>query len=358
MQPHTRIALLLALALVPAGELRADCPIDPALEHAGLNVSGQIHFNINVSDFERSRHFYRVAGFTDEVGGFPETNTIEVSRGVGLDALYRIKAELIFLGELPEGPVDLTVPTGRFIDLIEWMEPHRPDPPYASIHHLGITHFTLRVPDIEPLSKRLREAGGTLAGHVLGDANSPGTVMMRDPDGTFLRLDEAPVPAPEIGYLSLNVTDLECSRKFYALLGLEPEPAPADPAATDLYEAMGMEAGSERRELVMRHRIDGSRIKLNQWVQPVSPGQPYPAPINHLGLGRVNWASTRLEDDVARLRGLGIEFLSDIAPCCEGDASRFGFIVFADPDGIYNQLMGAITPPAQVRAAADSAGED
>jgi catechol 2,3-dioxygenase-like lactoylglutathione lyase family enzyme len=94
----------------------------------------------------------------------------------------------------------------------------------------------------------------------------------------------------------------------------------------------------------MSHRIDGAKIKLNQWIKPASMGVPYPAPLTHLGLHRINWASTDVEADMALLKSHGIKFLSPIAPCCEGAASTFGFAIFEDPDGIYNQIMGTIKP--------------
>ena len=103
----------------------ADCSLNDLPAADELHITGLIHFNINVRDYPRSRDFYRAAGFTDQIGPFPETNTIEVSNGVGIDKLYRMHAELIHLGNLPDGPMDLTVPTGRLIDLIDWKDPER-----------------------------------------------------------------------------------------------------------------------------------------------------------------------------------------------------------------------------------------
>jgi len=91
------------------------------------------------------------------------------------------------------------------------------------------------------------------------------------------------------------------------------------------------------------HPADGSAIELVQWLQPSDPEGPYTLPINHIGVHRMNWATTDIEADVATLKARGVKFLTEIAPCCTGDTSTFGIVVFADPDGVYNQLMGNLS---------------
>jgi catechol 2,3-dioxygenase-like lactoylglutathione lyase family enzyme len=332
--------LLLAAVLSWPASAADDCAYEPGASGDELHISGMIHFNINVSDFREAREFYRAAGFVDEIGGFPETNTMEVSAGVGLDTLYRLKAELIYLGRLPEGPMDLTEPTGRFIDLVEWMEPARDDPPYPTVDHPGLTYFSLAVDDLAAVQAGLLGAGGSL----VAEAPDGALAMLRDPDGTFLQLRETGTEAAGIDYLNLNVSDLACSRRFYAMLGLEQAvPAGAGPLPLPLSEELGLEAEALTGAAVLEHREDGSRLRLNQW-QGEDPGRrPYAPPLNHLGLQRINWATTDLRHDVEVLRERGVTFVSkDIVPCCEGDASTFGFIIFEDPDGIYNQLMGTL----------------
>ena len=343
-------AMLSAVLAFSAGDLFAECPISETNPEQQLHVTGRIHFNINVSDFDEAKQFYRTLGFLDQVGPFPETNSIEVSNGVGIDDLYKIRAELIYLGKLPDGPVDLTVPTGRFIDIIEWLEPTRSEPPYADINHLGISYFSLFDDDIIALGEQLEEAGGTDLTGPVRLSNGAQQSMIKDPDGTYIALHQSSGKSAEVDYLNINVTDLACSKKFYAMLGLEAEESSAVAGSNLLYEALGIDADIDRTGVMLNHRVDGSKIRLSEWTKPVSLGPPYPAPINHLGLQRINWGTTDLEADIALLKSRGVKFLSDIAPCCEGDASTFGFIIFEDPDGIYNQLMGSITPPAIVRS--------
>lgn len=347
------ITLSSAMFAFTAGELSASCSIKDGDPEQQLHVTGRIHFNINVSDFDQSKRFYRALGFVDQVGPFPETNSLEVSQGVGLDDLYKIRAELIYLGELPDGPVDLTVPTGRFIDIIEWKEPSRLEPPYADINHLGISYFSVFDKDIAALGERLEKAGGKdLTGPVQLSTGGQQS-MIRDPDGTYVALHQSADKTMEVDYLNVNVTDLACSKKFYAMLGLEIDGSNVVSDSNVLYEALGLGGDIDRLGVMMNHRVDGSKIRLSQWSHPAALEPPYSAPINHLGLQRINWGTSDLEADIAILKSRGVKFLSDIAPCCEGDASTFGFIIFEDPDGIYNQLMGSITPPSLARARSD-----
>lgn len=352
----------------------AQCTTDALPGADELHITGMIHFNINVRDYPRSREFYRAAGFIDQIGPFPETNSIEVAQGVGLDKLYRLYAELIYLGQLPDEPLDLTVPTGRFIDLIDWLDPERLSPPYSAINHMGLSYFTLTTSNIDAQIEGLILAGATMVAGPVADKNGDRSAMLRDPDGTFLKLLQPSVErdnTPSIEHININVSDLDCSQRFYEMLGLEvlnsptvtlnrakplqtgfsqrllgqasaaPQPAVVNDPLT---AALGLGSEVIKHDLVMRHRTDGAQIQLSQWVKPNAIGTPYAGAATHIGINRINWASSDLESDVALMKSRGIQFLSPIAPCCEGKASTFGFIMFKDPDGVYNQIMGTISP--------------
>ena len=358
------ILAISALLFMTSGTAQSACSADDLPNADQLHITGLIHFNINVRDYPRSREFYRAAGFIDQIGPFPETNSLAVSNGVGIDKLYRMHAELIHLGKIPDRPLDLTVPTGRMIDIIDWIDPERLDPPYAAINHMGMSYFSLKTQDMEDQLNRLTQAGATMVAGPVTDSLGDLVAMVRDPDGTFVKfrqpLKDSPISAEEsIDYLNINVSDLDCSRQFYKMLGLETRQvkgstdlggeSPGDIAVTvkdPLGELLGLGSEVVRRTENMYHRVDGAQIKLNQWIKPAAIGIPYPAPLTHLGIQRINWASSDVEADVALLKKHGIKFLSPIAPCCEGAASTFGFIIFEDPDGIYNQIMGTIKPSA------------
>ena len=99
-----------------------------------------------------------------------------------------------------------------------------------------------------------------------------------------------------------------------------------------------------RGELVV-FPADGSAIELVQWIEPFDPSPPYALPINHFGINRLAYSTSDLQADVDALTAQGIEFVSPIAPCCEGPLSTTGIITFYDPDGTLIELVGAITPP-------------
>lgn len=372
--PFKLSVFICSLILFASPVTRAQCPNDDLPSADELHITGQIHFNINVRDYQRSREFYRVAGFLDQVGPFPETNSIEVSKGVGLDKLYRMHAALIYLGTLPDGAVDLTVPTGRFVDLIDWIDPERLNPPYSAINHMGMSYFTLTTEDIAAQIDALVQAGATMVAGPVIDEGGDRSAMLRDPDGTFLKLLQPSVErdnTPSIENININVSNLECSQRFYEMLGLEAQHNPAksiknaQPAQVNFWqnwfgskqstheqeivndplaEALGLGSRIQKNIVVMRHRIDGAQIQLSEWVKPEPLGMPYSGAATHIGINRINWASSDLESDVALLKSRGVKFVSPIAPCCEGKASTFGFIMFKDPDGVYNQMLGTIMP--------------
>ena len=128
---------------------------------------------------------------------------------MGIDKLYRMHAELIHLGNLPDGPMDLTVPTGRLIDLIDWKDPERLEPPYSVINHLGITYFSLMTEDIDDHLNRLVQAGATMVAGPVNEASGDRVAIVRDPDGTFMKLRQpldsmVQGAADKIDYLNIN----------------------------------------------------------------------------------------------------------------------------------------------------------
>jgi hypothetical protein len=130
--------------------------------------------------------------------------------------------------------------------------------------------------------------------------------IIGDPDGTFVKFrqpaEKEPADAEEsVDYLSINVSDVACSKRFYEMLGFQAQGAPlgdgTESVDDPLAEALGLGSEVVRITQNMSHRIDGAKIKLNQWIKPASMGVPYPAPLTHLGLHRINWASADVEAD-------------------------------------------------------------
>lgn len=165
-----------------------------------MHVSGMVHVNINVSDFERSRAFYEVLGFR-LFWMVPPTNSPEVAAAVGMPP-YRVKGGLMRL-EGAEHPM--------VIDLLQWEHPHDAAPPYPHLYHYGLARLALATRDMDADLAILADMGAELVGPpaqvvVNGVSTGGRFVCFKDPDGTILELVEmgdAPQPpvaaAPETG---------------------------------------------------------------------------------------------------------------------------------------------------------------
>ncbi len=150
-----------------------------------FHISGMVHVNINVSNFDRSRTFYEALGFK-LVWRVPETNSVEVAAAVGMPP-YRVRGGLMAL----DGAAHPVV-----IDLLEWETPRDPAPPYAHLYHYGLARLALSTTDMNADLATLSEMGVELIGppaRVVIDGQPSGGrfVCFKDPDGTILELVEA-----------------------------------------------------------------------------------------------------------------------------------------------------------------------
>ena len=102
-----------------------------------MAITGMVHFNVDCSDCERSRAFYRVLGF-EEVWRVPERNTPEVAAAVGMPP-YRVKGGLLALAGARRPVV---------IDLLQWLEPRDASAPYPHLYHYGIARVALATNDL------------------------------------------------------------------------------------------------------------------------------------------------------------------------------------------------------------------
>lgn len=149
-----------------------------------LHVSGMVHVNINVSDFDRSRAFYEAIGFR-LIWMVPPTNSAEVAAAVGMPP-YRVKGGLMQLDGVEHSMV---------IDLLQWEHPHDDAPPYPHLYHYGLARLALATTDMDSDLATLRAMGVELVGPparvvVNGAATGPRFVCFKDPDGTILELVE------------------------------------------------------------------------------------------------------------------------------------------------------------------------
>jgi catechol 2,3-dioxygenase-like lactoylglutathione lyase family enzyme len=146
---------------------------------------GQV--NVNVSDFERSREWYRMLGFTGSVPLAP-TDSLEVAEAMGFDQEYLIEGELIIF------PAD-----GSAIELVQWIEPYDPSPPYPlPINHFGINRLAYSTSDLQADVDALTAQGvefvSPIAPCCSGPGSTTGIISFFDPDGTMIELVGAITP--------------------------------------------------------------------------------------------------------------------------------------------------------------------
>ena len=346
------------LGIIVLLSLLFEASADEAPQHGvssdgALHLTGRIHLNINTNEYQASRAFYRALGFARAIGPFPETNTLEMAHSMGMEKPYRMYAEIIYLGEEAIDPMRLHEPTGRMIDLIQWYEPTNTTPAYAQLNALGFVKVVLGTDDLTADLERLADAGFEPIGPSADAASGQRFAVMRDPSGTFVELRQNRTRAhvltngsyvTHIDELHINVSDLDVSLPFYERLGFEAAPAVVRTSSMEEARARAFDSTFTVREALLTHAADGSRLMLGQWIAPFDATPPHPLPINHEGIQRVNYASSDIEGDVAKLTAAGVPFVSPIVRCCDGDQSTMGIAVFEDPDGIFFQLLGTVEP--------------
>lgn len=162
-----------------------------------MHIIGMPYIGINVSDFEESLAFYQRLGYT-QVKRLPETGTLEEARAYGLDKPFRIKGADVSLGRGDQ----------HTLRLIQWLEPHNPEPAYPPpINRIGINRIALPVAHLDRAVSILQAEGHEFLSEVAPCCSGTGEdefgiVHLLDPDGVFLELigtieKRAAQPQPE-----------------------------------------------------------------------------------------------------------------------------------------------------------------
>ena len=315
-----------------------------------IGLWARFHFAIHTEDFDSTREFYRQLGFTDGIGGFPVTNTHAMARALGMFDVCQYELEK---GEVLLFPGAENT-TG--IDLLQWRVPFNPEPPYGRPNHLGMAYATLMTSDLLADYALLKSRGVEFLSAPYG---APGNrfVFMRDPDGIYLKLEESPIPrfASDVEqtqivgmpYIGINVSDVEASVGFYKRFGytnvrwINEQTLSLEESAAWGFDQAVRYRGAD----VAIDRGDHHRLRLLQWLEPFDSEPAYPPPINHKGINRLALTVPDVERATAILKNQGVPFLSEVAPCCSGTDTDTGGIVHAiDPDGVFLELVGNLTP--------------
>ena len=315
-----------------------------------IGLWARFHFAIHTEDFDSTREFYRRLGFTQGITGFPLTNTHAMARALGMFDLCQYELEK---GEVLLFPGAENT-TG--IDLLQWRVPFNSEPPYDKPNHLGMAYATLMTGDLRSDYALLKSQGVAFISEPYG---APGNrfVFMRDPDGIYLKLEESPILRPAqisqqtqimgMPYIGINVSDVEESVAFYHRFGytnvrwIYEQTLTAEESAAWGFDQPVTYRGAD----VALDRGDRHRLRLLQWIAPFDAEPAYPPPINHKGINRLALTVPDVERAVSILTAQKVPFLSEVAPCCSGTDTDTGGIVHAiDPDGVFLELVGDLTP--------------
>jgi len=303
-------------------------------------------YGLQVSDFERQLAFWDKLGLHGVINpAGPETNTIEMAQVLGLDEPYHLKVSLHWINQIG---------VGAAADTVQFIDPFRPDPPYAKLNHIGYTHVTYGTTDLDGAVAYLRSQGLNVTSDPVG---APGSryVFVRDGDGTYFQLMEdggtgqaSPTALTRMKSITLNVSDLDATTEFMKLFGFTTATVAGDEAApgTAKAQAWGFPQGFRNVGYDLSNPADPSApiIQVRKWKSPYDSEPAYALPMNHIGIDRLvfNGTTTNLLVDAASLKAAGVQALGPPARCCNGYTSPFGIDLWTGPDGIIVEFGGPI----------------
>ncbi|MEE2776722.1 MAG: VOC family protein [Acidobacteriota bacterium] len=326
------------VAVPGAVELKSD---------ADIGLVARFHFATHTADFDKARAFYRMLGYTDGVGGFPLTNTHQMARALGMFDVCQYE---LVKGEVISLPGSLNAAN---IDLLQFKTPFNGEPPYDLPNHLGMAYAALLTTDLASDVEYLKSQGVRFLSEPYG---IPGDrfVFFRDPEGVLYKLMEAAPPHGDpaadmhliaMPYIGINVSDLDVSLEFYRALGYTlAKPIPQETGSLEEARAYGLDRPFRIKGVdIALGRGDHHVLRLVQWIEPHNDDPAYQPPINHIGINRIALMVPNLDRAVQVLKAQGVEFLSEVAPCCSGTGNDVSGIVHAiDPDGVFLEFVGGL----------------
>jgi catechol 2,3-dioxygenase-like lactoylglutathione lyase family enzyme len=144
----------------------------------GPDLVRLVNTNMNVTDLERSREFYRLLGFTESVPA-SQAGAGEFAAAHGFDGPIEFEGVDVSLGEGTDGAT---------LQLRQWTRPFDDAPPYSPpVNHLGIDRINFYVKDLDVVIKTMNELGFEQLGPI-GGGPGFGLVFFYDPDGIKVQL--------------------------------------------------------------------------------------------------------------------------------------------------------------------------
>lgn len=134
--------------------------------------------NMNVTDLERSREFYRLLGFTESAPG-SMAGSGEFAAAHGFESPISFDGVDVSLGEGTDGAT---------LQLRQWKSPYADAPPYSPpVNHLGIDRINFYVKNLTAAIATMNELGFEQLGPI-GGSPEFGIVFFFDPDGIKVQL--------------------------------------------------------------------------------------------------------------------------------------------------------------------------
>ena len=322
---------------VPGGELGVRVT---QFTQADIGVLRQGYFGLNTTDIKRQRDLYKILGFVGEIYPAGTETSTTFAQSLGFPEDYLIHVSLHSL----ENP-----PTMPFVDTVQFRgNSYREEPPYANLNHIGMAYATYSTTDLDGDFAYLQAEGVEFVSTPTKAPNGERFVFLKDQDDAFLKLIETsegggPTPGADLVRLvntNMNVSDLQRSREFYRLLGFTESAPGAQTGSGEFAAAHGFDGPIEFQgeDISLGEVTDRATLQLRQWISPYDDAPPYPSPVNHLGIDRINFYVKDLNAAVKAMNELGFEQLGPF-----GGSPDVSIVFFYDPDGIKVQLAGPRT---------------
>ncbi|MGB5755658.1 MAG: VOC family protein [Acidimicrobiales bacterium] len=145
-----------------------------------------------------------------------------------------------------------------------------------------------------------------------------------------------------IFHVNVNCSDYERSKAFYESLGFTSVLDLPTGGDAKLAAGLAMPECQGRASIMMLDPQDRrqARLDLIEWTRPRDDRAPYDH-LGRLGINRIALWTIDLEAEYQRLKGDGVEFLSE--PMTMGRHTRF--VCLKDPDGTIIELIEFLEQP-------------
>jgi glyoxylase I family protein len=142
-----------------------------------------------------------------------------------------------------------------------------------------------------------------------------------------------------IFHININVKDFDRSLAFYQKLGFKVVLNIGEGANPANDKGLGIPNSVGRAALLaLSDDPRATRIDLIEWKQPKTEGEPYPH-LYHTGAARIALFTTNLDEEYARLKAEGVEFVSEPVILRFRNGAGSKFCCFKDPDGTFLELI-------------------